>query len=100
MGEHDQVDYSQRPHCCWTDNASVVPRRPDGAISPTGQVMGTYLHGCFGSDEFRRMFLKSLGIQAGNLRFEETIERTLDGLGQHLEAHLDLDRLLLMAREL
>jgi adenosylcobyric acid synthase len=61
--------------------------------------MGSYLHGCFSSDEFRSKFLKSLGVQASALRFEQTIETTLDGLAQHLEAHLDLDRLLTLAGE-
>jgi adenosylcobyric acid synthase len=78
---------------------ALIGDRPDGAVSPSGQVMGTYLHGCFGSDEFRAKFLKSLGFQASTLRFEETIERTLDGLARHLEAHLDLDRLMALAEE-
>ncbi len=76
---------------------AMLGGRADGAISTSGQVMGTYLHGCFGSDDFRRAFLGSLGVQASNLRFEETVERTLDGLAAHLEAHLDLGRLLSLA---
>lgn len=79
---------------------ALLDGRPDGAISPSGQVMGSYLHGCFGSDEFRRKFLQSLGIQASELRFEETVERTLDELAAHLEAHLDLDLVLSLAKEL
>ncbi|MCA3560505.1 MAG: cobyric acid synthase [Aestuariivirga sp.] len=79
---------------------ALLEGRPDGAISATGQVMGSYLHGCFGNDEFRRKFLQSLGFQASELRFEETVERTLDELAAHLEAHLDLDLILSLAREL
>ena len=79
---------------------AMLEGRPDGAASPTGQVMGSYLHGCFGSDAFRAKFLQSLGFVASSLRFEETVERTLDGLARHLEAHLDLDRILSLAREL
>ena len=78
---------------------ALLEGRPDGAISATGQVMGSYLHGCFGSDVFRAKFLESLGVQASELRFEETIERTLDGLAAHLEAHLDLDMILSLAKE-
>ena len=78
---------------------ALLVGRPDGAISTSGQVMGSYLHGCFGSDEFRAKFLSSLGIQASSLRFEQVIEETLDGLAAHLEGHLDLDRLLLLAGE-
>ena len=79
---------------------AVLEGRPDGAISPTGQVMGSYLHGCFGSDAFRTKFLISLGINASELRFEETVERTLDALAAHLEANLDLDLILSLAKEL
>lgn len=79
---------------------AVLEGRPDGAISPTGQVMGSYLHGCFGSDAFRTKLLISLGIHASELRFEETVERTLDALAAHLEANLDLDLILSLAKEL
>ena len=68
-----------------------------GAISATGQVMGTYLHGCFASDGFRAAFLQSLGAASVSLRFEDLVERTLDALAAHLETHLDLDRLLALA---
>jgi adenosylcobyric acid synthase len=78
---------------------ALLEGRPDGAISASGQVMGSYLHGCFSSDEFRAKFLTSMGFQASSLRFEQTIEETLDGLAQHLETHLDLDRLLKLAGE-
>lgn len=79
---------------------ALLEGRPDGAISATGQVMGTYLHGCFSTDEFRSKFLQSLGVQASALRFEATIERTLDELAAHLEACLDLDLILSLAKEL
>jgi adenosylcobyric acid synthase len=79
---------------------ALLEGRPDGAISASGQVMGSYLHGCFGSDEFRTKFLTSLGVQASELRFEQTIEQVLDDLAAHLEANLDLDLILSLAREL
>lgn len=79
---------------------AMLGGHPDGAISASGQVMGSYLHGCFGSDKFRRKYLQSLGIKASELRFEETVERTLDELAAHLEAHLDLDLVLSLAKEL
>jgi adenosylcobyric acid synthase len=76
---------------------ALLGGRPDGAVSANGQVMGSYLHGCFSSDEFRTKFLESLGVQASALRFEQRIETTLDGLAEHLAKHLDLDRLLALA---
>jgi adenosylcobyric acid synthase len=79
---------------------ALLEGRPDGAINASGQVMGSYLHGCFSSDVFRAKFLTSLGIQASDLRFEATIERVLDDLAAHLEANLDLDLILSLAKEL
>jgi adenosylcobyric acid synthase len=74
--------------------------RADGAVSADGRVMGAYLHGIFAADGFRRAFLARLrtGRAAGSA-FEAGIEETLDALADHLEAHLDLDRLLAVARD-
>jgi adenosylcobyric acid synthase len=71
--------------------------RPDGAVSPDGRVAGCYLHGLFGSDRFRRAFLKRLGADSA-IAYERTIECALDGLADHMERHLDLDGLLAAAR--
>jgi len=79
---------------------AMLDGRTDGAISATGQVMGSYLHGCFGSDEFRAKFLKQLNIVAGSQRYDHTIDTTLDQLARHMETHLDLDRILSLARAL
>jgi adenosylcobyric acid synthase len=60
-----------------------------------GRTEGTYLHGMFAADGFRRAYLGGLGARAdGDLRFGDAVERTLDGLAAHLEAHLDIDLLL------
>jgi adenosylcobyric acid synthase len=68
----------------------------EGARSADGLVMGTYLHGLFAADDFRRRFL---GAAAGaDIRYEAGVEKTLDALAAHLEAHLDLDALLALAR--
>ncbi len=74
-----------------------IGERPDGAIAPGGRIAGTYLHGCLGSDDFRRAFLSGIGATPGNQRHAEVVEATLDQLACHLEAHLDLDRLLALA---
>jgi len=75
---------------------AVVDGRPDGAVSPDNRVVGTYLHGVFASDPFRRMFLEQLGVRSG-VNFTASIEGALDGLADHIERHLDLDRLLHIA---
>ena len=76
---------------------AMIGATPDGAMSANGRVMGTYLHGCFAGDAFRRAFLEGLGGEAGNLMFEREIEETLDRLAAHLESHLDLDRIFALA---
>jgi adenosylcobyric acid synthase len=70
--------------------------RPEGARSRDTLVIGTYLHGLFASDEFRRDFLG--GAADAGIRYEAGVEAALDGLAAHLEAHLDLDALLALAR--
>jgi adenosylcobyric acid synthase len=72
--------------------------RPDGAVSPDGRVMGCYLHGLFASDDFRRTFLKSLRPEFdSDLGYEARVDATLDALADHLERHVDVDRLLEIA---
>ena len=72
--------------------------RVDGAASRDGLVMGAYVHGLFSDDAFRAAFLDMIGAPPSPLRFEQTIEETLDALAAHCEAHIDLDALLEMAR--
>jgi adenosylcobyric acid synthase len=73
--------------------------RPEGAVSADGKVGGCYLHGLFASDAFRAAFLGALRARAvSGLAYEAQVEVTLDALAAHLEAHLDLDRVLAIAR--
>jgi adenosylcobyric acid synthase len=74
-----------------------IGNRPDGAIAPGGRVVGTYLHGCFSTDAFRRAYLETIGAAPSDLAFEHVIDATLDGLAAHLERHLELDGLLALA---
>jgi adenosylcobyric acid synthase len=71
--------------------------RSDGAGSADGRVQGTYVHGLFTGDGFRKAWLANLGI-ASTLAYEARIETALDALAEHLEAHLDIDQLLKIAR--
>ncbi|MEP7239773.1 MAG: cobyric acid synthase [Devosia sp.] len=69
----------------------------EGAISADGKVAGTYLHGLFASDAFRRVFLG--GLADPGVGYEAGVEAALDGLANHLEQHLDLDLLLTLAAD-
>ncbi len=72
--------------------------RADGARSADGKVAGCYLHGLMAADGFRHAFLSSLRVREDSgLNYDHLVDRTLDGLAQHLETHLDLDRMLEIA---
>ncbi|WP_374390926.1 cobyric acid synthase [Tabrizicola sp.] len=75
----------------------TVNGQPEGAIRADGRVMGSYLHGMFGEDPFRRAFLASLGATPGNASYDQTVEETLDALADHLAAHVDCEALLRLA---
>jgi adenosylcobyric acid synthase len=72
--------------------------RSEGAESRDGRVSGTYIHGLFSADGFRRHWLAGLDQMSHVVDYEGQIEATLDTLADQLEADLDLDQLLRLAR--
>ena len=92
MGRTDGPDRARS----WLDLNGVV----DGAISGDGRVLGCYLHGLFGSDDFRHAFLAALRSDEAHkmTHFEASIDAALDELADHLEACLDLDGMLELAK--
>jgi adenosylcobyric acid synthase len=91
MGVTDGPDRA-RPFARLTDGA------PEGAVSADGRVMGTYVHGLFADDRQRGAWLQRLGAGSSNVAYESQVEHTLDALANHLAAHIDIDRLLKLAR--
>ncbi|WP_421780476.1 cobyric acid synthase [Kiloniella litopenaei] len=72
--------------------------REEGVQLASGQVSGCYLHGLFVSDSYRAAFLSRIKKrEASTLSFEKEIDATLDALAQHMEEHVDLDKLLSIA---
>jgi adenosylcobyric acid synthase len=71
--------------------------RLDGAISPTGLVFGTYVHGLFDNDQFRHSFLDwaraCLKLAPAEQKVCATMERDarLNRWANHLRASLRLD---------
>ncbi len=78
---------------------ALADGRFDGAVSAERRIMGSYVHGIFAADGFRRAFLARIRAgRASDVAYEARIEAVLDGLAEHLERHLDLDALLAAAR--
>src|SRR5215472_8190526 len=75
-----------------------VDGAPEGAISENGHVQGSYLHGLFTSDAFRRAYLARLGMAATTESYAARVESTLDALADHIDKHLDVKGLLALAR--
>lgn len=72
----------------------AVEKKPAGAVSADGKIMGCYIHGLFNADGFRKQFLEKLsGRKNSGVAFERMVDETLDELARHLEAHLEIDRL-------
>jgi adenosylcobyric acid synthase len=70
--------------------------RSDGAIS--GRVAGCYVHGLMADDRQRRHWLRRIGGVSEAFDYDADVETTLDRLADHIEAHLDCDLLLKLAR--
>jgi adenosylcobyric acid synthase len=70
----------------------------DGAISANGRVAGTYLHGFFNDDAQRAAWIERLGGKASGLSHDAEVEAALDALAKHLEAHIEIDHFLKLAR--
>jgi adenosylcobyric acid synthase len=82
---------------CARPFARLAGGSSDGAVSVDGLVIGTYVHGLFADDRQRAAWLARFKGTV-SIAYDALVERTLDALAAHLAAHLDLDRLLTMAR--
>ena len=95
IGRTDGPD-GDRPFATIDDGTGA---HQDGACSPSGQIAGSYLHGMFSDDGFRRSFLAGLGAaHFSDMNFTAEIDGVLDRLADHLEAHLDIETLFGLAR--
>jgi adenosylcobyric acid synthase len=77
---------------------SKIDGHEDGAVSSDGRIFGTYIHGLFSDDRQRCAWLERLGGQNTELNYDAQVDAVLDRLAAHMEQHLDLDRLLAIAR--
>ena len=72
--------------------------RTDGAVSADGHVAGCYVHGLFADDRQRAALLARLGGASDGRAYEAGQEAALDAVAEHVAAHIDLDRVLAIAR--
>ncbi|WP_297322627.1 cobyric acid synthase [uncultured Bartonella sp.] len=70
----------------------------EGAMSPTGRIWGTYLHGLFNADAFRRYFVKTLGAQPDEISYEDKIDNALNKIADELAAIVNIEALFQLAR--
>jgi len=70
----------------------------DGAWSDDMRVGGCYVHGLFGSTEFRSNFLRALGARSAGHDHTARVERALDGIAAELARCVDIAALEAIAR--
>jgi len=83
---------------CARPFARLSDGAPEGAVSVDGRVIGTYIHGLFGNDSQRAAWLARLGAGPSAIAHDALVESTLDRLAAHLAAHIDVARVLNLAR--
>ena len=76
----------------------ALPGHDEGAQSRDGKIMGCYLHGLFRADSFRHAFLNRIKQRdSTSVFYDQKVDNTLNTLADHLETHLNLDRILELA---
>lgn len=71
----------------------------DGAVNETGLIFGTYLHGLFDADDFRRAFLNQLRLRKGlaplqgSYAFWRSQEEAYNKLARLVRENLDMARI-------
>lgn len=91
IGETSGADAASRAF------ARLANGRMDGAVSADGRVTGTYVHGLFADDRQRARWLALIGAQTSDFAYEALVDDILDRFADHLEAHLDCERLLALS---
>ena len=93
-GYEIHIGRTHGPDC--TRPFARISDRVDGAASINGRVTGTYLHGMFSDDDFRRVWLAQFGV-AQSVNYQDSLDKTLNDLADHVETHMDVDGLFALA---
>jgi adenosylcobyric acid synthase len=100
-GEADGVPFKgYEMHVGRTTGAAMPLLKLDGHDQgATGdRIAGCYVHGLLTDDRQRRHWLERLGGRASALDYQSEVEATLEALADHLEKHIDCERLLALGR--
>ncbi len=99
-----EVQGSGQPAFAITSSNGQPVQLTDGCVSPDGRVWGTYVHGLFDSDRFRRAFLQEIRQARGlfaaggrELSWQAFQEEQLDRLAEVVRSHLDLSKIRALA---
>jgi adenosylcobyric acid synthase len=91
MGRTDGAD-TQHPFATFGDG------RADGAIAPSGLVMGTYVHGLLSAPDMRRALLARIGATGSGADYSASIDAALDEIAGEIERHVAVDALIAIAQ--
>ena len=96
-GYEMHMGLTQGPDCA-RPFARLADGSAEGAMSASGRVTGTYIHGLFADDRQRAAWLARFAPGGTGIAYDALVDATLDTLAAHLGAHIDIDRLLRLAR--
>ncbi|WP_274363447.1 cobyric acid synthase [Paenibacillus thermotolerans] len=94
MGDTRHQDGVRRPFAVGESSDTV---RAEGACAEDGRVWGTYVHGVFDNDEFRRYWLNVLRAGKGwtplevGFRYRERREAAFSALAEHVRRAVDMN---------
>ncbi|MDZ3831476.1 MAG: cobyric acid synthase [Sphingopyxis sp.] len=72
--------------------------RADGAVDARGLVIGSYLHGLFGSAALRQALLARIGLAGNGRDHAADVDAALDEIADAMERHVDIDAMIALAR--
>lgn len=95
-GYEIHIGKTEGPDCkrSWLE----IEGQQEGAASVDGRILGCYIHGLFSADAFRAAYVSQLGAVPTRFNYETEVDRVLDALAEHLEVHMDLDKLFSLAK--
>lgn len=99
MGKTEFTNKNEIHPFCITERANLCCHLAEGTVRSDGLIFGTYIHGIFDHDEFRRQILNALRLKKGLSALKNTRsvyaekQQNYDRLADIVRKHLDMDKL-------